>query len=99
VDIATQARQERKHGARPKARPTIGLTTAAALANGGQPAPPVDLDAFRQGMWVLHSTYGLGQIIALSGIEESRRATVQFPPPAGRQRLLLADGSLQPVGM
>ena len=74
------------------------MTTAAALANGGQPTAPVDPEAFRQGMWVVHATYGLGQIIALSGSAARRRATVDFPPPAGRQRLLLADGSLQPVG-
>jgi DNA helicase-2/ATP-dependent DNA helicase PcrA len=75
---------------------TIRLTTAAALANGGQPTA-VDTELFRQGMWVVHATFGLGQIIALSGTAAGRRATVDFPPPAGRQRLLLADGSLQPV--
>ncbi len=75
---------------------TIRLTTAAALANGGQPTA-VDTEVFRQGMWVVHTTFGLGQIIALSGSAAGRRATVDFPPPAGRQRLLLADGALQPV--
>jgi hypothetical protein len=72
------------------------LTTAAALANGGQPTA-VDTELFHQGMWVVHATFGLGQIIALSGTAAGRRATVDFPPPAGRQRLLLADGALQPV--
>jgi DNA helicase II / ATP-dependent DNA helicase PcrA len=76
----------------------IHLTTAACLANGSQSAAPADPNAFRQGLWVLHATYGLGQIIALSGSAASRKATVEFPLPAGRKSLLLADGSLQPVG-
>lgn len=75
----------------------ISLTTAAALANGGKAAPSAP-DAFCQGMLVLHGTYGLGQVVALSGSGAGRKATVDFQPPAGRKRLLLADGSLQPVG-
>lgn len=76
----------------------IRLTTAAALANGGQAAPPVEANAFRQGLWVLHATHGLGQIIAISGSDDHRAATVAFQSSAGRQRVLVADGSLQPVG-
>jgi DNA helicase-2/ATP-dependent DNA helicase PcrA len=76
---------------------TFRLTTAAALANGGQPSAPVDADVFRQGMRVLHDTYGLGQIVAISGTAARRKATVDFPPPVGRKRLLLADGSLRPM--
>ncbi len=74
------------------------MTTAAALANGGQPATPADPDLFRQGMWVVDAAYGLGQIIALSGSVARRKATVDFSPPVGRKQLLLAEGSLQPVG-
>jgi DNA helicase-2/ATP-dependent DNA helicase PcrA len=91
--------------ARPPIGPTrspapfsVRLTTAAALANGGQPAATVDLEVFRQGLWVVHATHGLGQIIALSGSAARRMATIDFSPPAGRQRVLLAEGSLQPVG-
>ena len=47
---------------------------------------------------MVHSAYGLGQIIALSGSGAGRKATIDFPPPAGRKRVLLAEGSLQPVG-
>jgi DNA helicase II / ATP-dependent DNA helicase PcrA len=72
------------------------LTTAAALANGGDAAPSAP-DAFHQGMLVLHHTHGLGQIVALSGSGVNRKATVDFPPPAGRKKVLLAEGSLQPV--
>jgi DNA helicase II / ATP-dependent DNA helicase PcrA len=75
----------------------LSLTTAAALAGGDRPAPPAP-DAFRQGMVVLHATFGLGQIAALSGTGPARKATVDFPPPVGRKRLLLAEGGLQPVG-
>ena len=49
-------------------------------------------------MWVLHSSYGLGQVVALSGKEAGRKATVDFQPPAGRKKLSLAEGGLQPVG-
>ncbi len=77
--------------------PTIRLTTAAALVNGGEPFPPVDPEIFRQGMWVLHSQYGLGQIIAVSGAATRRKATIVFQSPAGRQSVPLADGSLRPM--
>jgi len=67
------------------------------MANGGEPAEPLAPDAFRQGMLVLHTVYGLGQIIALSGSGDKRKATVDFAPPAGRKKFLLAESSLQPV--
>jgi DNA helicase II / ATP-dependent DNA helicase PcrA len=82
--------------ARPVPRP-IQLTTAAALANGGRPSAAAPADVFCQGMWVLHATFGLGQIVALSGSESARMATVDFQPPAGRKRVSLTDGVLQPV--
>ena len=84
---------------RPGPRSPLGirLTTAAALANGSQSAAAVDPNAFRQGMWVLHPTYGLGRIVALSGGGGDRQATIDFPPPTGRKRLPLADSRLQPI--
>ncbi|MFZ1934104.1 MAG: UvrD-helicase domain-containing protein [Thermoguttaceae bacterium] len=75
----------------------ISLTTAAAMARGETAVPPAP-DAFRQGMFVLHGTYGLGQIIALSGSGENRKATVDFAAPIGRKKFLLAETALQPVG-
>ena len=48
-------------------------------------------------MWVLHPSHGLGQIVALSGTADRRRATIDFQPPAGRKTLLLALAPLQPV--
>jgi DNA helicase-2/ATP-dependent DNA helicase PcrA len=74
------------------------LTTAAAMANGGEPLAPLPPDAFRQGMLVLHGVYGLGQIVALSGSGAGRKATVDFLPPAGRKKFLLAESLLRPVG-
>ena len=76
----------------------ISLTTGAALAEGGQAARTTSPDDFRQGMIVLHPVYGLGRIAALSGGGASRRATVDFRPPAGRKRFVLAGSPLQPVG-
>jgi DNA helicase-2/ATP-dependent DNA helicase PcrA len=79
-------------------RSKIHLTTAAALANGGEPVSPVDPNVFHQGTKVLHANYGLGRIIALSGSETRRKATVEFPPPVGRKTVLLVEGALFPVG-
>jgi DNA helicase II / ATP-dependent DNA helicase PcrA len=89
--------QRAKDSAAPSLARGFGLTTAAALANGGKIAEPVNTDAFSQGMWVLHSMYGLGRIVALSGRGARRKATVDFPPPTGRKRLPLAEDSLRPV--
>jgi DNA helicase II / ATP-dependent DNA helicase PcrA len=80
------------------ALPRISLTTAAAMANGGESPAPPSPDTFRQGMLVLHAQYGLGQIIALSGSGNNRKATVDFSSSIGRKKFLLAESTLQPVG-
>lgn len=99
ADEANPLRVESKGGAVPQRAPfPIQLTTAAAMANGGEAASRLAPDAFRQGMLVLHATYGLGQIIALSGSGAGRKATVDFSPPIGRKKFLLAESALQPVG-
>jgi DNA helicase II / ATP-dependent DNA helicase PcrA len=77
---------------------TVRLTTAAAMAGGGQPALHGP-DDFRQGAWVFHPEHGLGQIIALSGGGASRKATVDFPSPVGRKKLVLSESPLQLLGM
>ena len=76
----------------------IHLTTAAALANGGNPTSPVDPDRFRQGALVLHPSFGLGQIVALSGSDSERKATIDFPLPVGRKIVLVTDCALKLVG-
>ena len=73
------------------------LTTAAELANGGVPAPPVSPDAFHQDMLVRHPRYGLGRVVALSGAGNGRKATVDFPAPPGRKQFVLADSPLRPM--
>ncbi len=72
------------------------LTTAAEMANGGV-STPTDPDEFRQGMLVRHPAHGLGHILALSGNGASRMATVEFSPPIGRMKLVIAQSSLRPV--
>ena len=73
----------------------VHLTTAAELAAGGRPAPAVDPDAFRQDMLVRHPSFGLGHIVALSGSGQGRKATVDFPHPAGRKKLVLSKSALR----
>jgi DNA helicase-2/ATP-dependent DNA helicase PcrA len=77
--------------------PALRLTTAAALA-GESCSPTFDPDVFCHGAWVLHASFGLGQIVALSGNDENRKATIDFAPPVGRKMLLVAESSLCPVG-
>ncbi|MHB8899319.1 MAG: ATP-dependent helicase [Thermoguttaceae bacterium] len=72
------------------------LTTAAELA-GESGLPPVDPDAFTQGMVIRHAQYGLGRVTALSGSGTERTATVDFISPAVRHRFALAGGELRPV--
>jgi DNA helicase-2/ATP-dependent DNA helicase PcrA len=75
----------------------VQLTTAAELAAGGRPAPPVSPDSFHQGMLVRHPRYGLGRIVALSGTGDGRKATIDFPRPTGRKKFVLASSPLRPV--
>lgn len=79
-----------------KNRLPAALTTAAEMAHGG-PLPPVSPDKFHQGMIVRHAEYGLGHIIALSGVGLDRKATVDFGPRAGRKRFVLRFSGLRPV--
>lgn len=78
----------------PRALPQ--LTTAAALA-GAPSRPSVSPDAFHQGMIVLHPNYGPGTIVALSGAGPRRTATVDFAPPTGRVKFVLAVSPLRPL--
>ncbi|MBN2473418.1 MAG: UvrD-helicase domain-containing protein [Pirellulales bacterium] len=73
------------------------LTTAAELANGGEPAAAVAPDAFHQDMLVRHPQYGLGRIVALSGAGAGRKATVDFTSTAGRKKFVLAESPVRPV--
>lgn len=83
---------------RPAAPPQ--LTTAAELAGTATatPSPSVSPEEFHQGMLVQHPEYGLGKIVALSGSQRRRTATVAFASAAGRRKFVLAQSHLVPAG-
>ncbi|MBS9768147.1 MAG: UvrD-helicase domain-containing protein [Flavobacteriaceae bacterium] len=57
---------------------------------------PSDSDAFQEGMQVLHSRFGAGQILRLEGEEPNKKATVRFAN-FGEKTLLLKYAKLQIV--
>lgn len=75
------------------------LMTAADMVKGPQSSrPKSDPDRFHQSMAVLHPTYGLGKIIAMSGEGAKRTATVKFL--TGEQetkKFVLAFSELRPA--
>ena len=73
------------------------LQTAAEMLPQSGERPAVDPDAFRQGMVVLHTEFGLGKVVALGGSGSERTATVDFATGPGRKKVLLAAGALKPV--
>lgn len=76
---------------------TMQLRTAAELAKGmSQPEAPSGADVFSQGMEVMHPEYGLGKIVALSGIGVRRIATVSFSS-AGEKKFILHQSPLKPI--
>jgi DNA helicase-2/ATP-dependent DNA helicase PcrA len=77
------------------------ITTAAALAREtveeSAPAlPRVSPDVFQQGMTVMHPEYGPGKIVALSGADKNRRATIQFAT-VGQKKIILSHSLLRPA--
>jgi DNA helicase-2/ATP-dependent DNA helicase PcrA len=79
------------------------IKTAAALqresnASNAKPEelPRVSPDVFRQGMTVTHPEYGPGKIIALSGADKNRRATIQFAT-VGQKKIILAHSAVRPA--
>ncbi len=79
------------------------IKTAAALereANSGHDVPEelprVSPDVFKQGMTVTHPEYGPGKIIALSGADKNRRATIQFAT-VGQKKIILAHSAVRPA--
>ena len=59
-------------------------------------APVISPDLFHQGMAVRHPEYGIGKILALSGMGPRRMATVSFPA-AGQKKFMLSASPLRPV--
>ncbi|MHC2070287.1 ATP-dependent helicase [Bremerella sp. T1] len=73
------------------------LMTAADMVKGPNSAKPKsDPDQFHQSMAVLHPTYGLGKIIAMSGEGAKRTATVQFVT-GEQKKFVLAFSELRPA--
>ena len=75
------------------------LMTAADMVKGPQSArPKSDPDRFHQSMAVLHPTYGLGKIIAMSGEGAKRTATVKFLTGGqDTKKFVLAYSELRPA--
>jgi DNA helicase II / ATP-dependent DNA helicase PcrA len=81
------------------------LKTAATLSRelsietGEEPKealPRVSPDVFKQGMTVSHPEYGPGKIVALSGSDKNRRATIQFAT-VGEKKIILAHSAVRPA--
>jgi len=79
------------------------IKTAAMLereANADSKAveelPRVSPDVFKQGMTVTHPEYGPGKIVALSGADKNRRATIQFAT-VGQKKIILAHSKVRPA--
>ncbi|MEX0701288.1 MAG: UvrD-helicase domain-containing protein [Planctomycetales bacterium] len=76
---------------------TARLMTGADLLHGTRTAvelPP----GFHVGMLVRHPRYGLGRVVATSGISTRRTVTVEFESDARRETFVAAKCALQPVG-
>jgi DNA helicase-2/ATP-dependent DNA helicase PcrA len=79
------------------------IKTAAALARDAnaeaketEELPRVSPDVFKQGMTVTHPEYGPGKIVALSGADKNRRATIQFAT-VGQKKIILAHSKVRPA--
>ena len=58
---------------------------------------PIPPESFALGMLVQHPEYGPGKIMALSGKDEKRMATIQFLNPPEQRKFRLAYSELRPV--
>jgi DNA helicase-2/ATP-dependent DNA helicase PcrA len=81
-------------GAARGASPRV-MTAADLTATAAAPRAAVSIDAFHQGMVVLHAEYGPGKIVALSGSGSRRCATVHFATTPGEKKFVLASGALR----
>ena len=77
---------------------TPRLKTAAEMLQDGRPtAAPPSPDAFHVGMFVSHPQYQMGRVVALSGTERKRTATVQFFTEPEPRKFRIANSPLVPV--
>jgi DNA helicase-2/ATP-dependent DNA helicase PcrA len=93
----------RRDDPRERPRPReFRLTTAASLggASAGSPAElarPVDPDAIRPGVTVMHPEYGIGRVVSVEGSGPNRKATVSFTLGTPR-KFIVAKSPLRLVG-
>jgi DNA helicase-2/ATP-dependent DNA helicase PcrA len=80
-----------------RAERPFAITTAAVLHGESAAVAEVSPDVFQQGMVVTHPEYGLGKVIALSGVDVNRRATVAFASQAGQKTFVLSKSPLRPA--
>ena len=73
------------------------LTTGAALEAGSNQSAAVPI-GFGMGMQVRHPRYGLGTVVAVSGLSRMRTVTVEFMTDNRRESFIAAKCPLQPVG-
>ncbi len=89
-------------------RKVAKMTTAAEMLRADDshdgidpPAPepfePIPPEDYSLGMLVKHPQYGPGKVMALSGKENKRTATIQFLNPPEQRKFRLAFCELQPV--
>ena len=85
---------------KPKKRKPLGkphLTTGAALESGTNMSADLPI-GFGIGMQVRHPRYGLGTVIAVSGLSRMRTVTVEFTVDNRRESFIAAKCPLQPAG-
>ncbi|HJS07886.1 MAG TPA: hypothetical protein VJ809_09505, partial [Pirellulales bacterium] len=95
--ITTAAALERSGAAAgPASSAVSGASPAAVTDAGGDQLARVSPDVFKQGMTVTHPEYGPGKIVALSGADKNRRATIQFAT-VGQKKIILAHSAVRPA--
>ncbi len=72
--MATVARTLSNGGGRPAARPGVGLRPIVSVAPGDR---------------VNHDAFGVGTVVATTGVGDSAEATIAFGGDVGTKRLLL----------
>ena len=98
-DGFTSLRDKKKAKAtKRKAVGKLHLTTGAALEVGANVQANLPI-GFGVGMQVRHPRYGLGTVIAISGLSRMRTVTVEFATDNRRESFVAAKCPLQPVGL
>ena len=80
-----------------KEKPAILMTAADLISQDKRPQVPVKPETFEVGMMVHHPTYQLGRVVALSGSQHKRTATVQFFSEDRPKKFRIDSSQLQPV--